>query len=44
MRVFFLILIVAVAALILAVMTGMIDLRQTQPRWRPESRPRTAGS
>jgi hypothetical protein len=35
MRVFFLILIVAVAALILAVMTGMIDLRQTQPAVAP---------
>ncbi len=35
MRAFFLILIIAVAALILAVMTGMIDLRQTQPAVAP---------
>ena len=35
MRAIFLILIVAVAALILAVMTGMINLRQTQPAVAP---------
>jgi len=35
MRAIFLILIIAVAALILAVMTGMINLRQTQPAVAP---------
>ena len=35
MRAIFLILIIAVVALILAVMTGFIDLRQTQPAVAP---------